>query len=726
MHRVAAILTAALLLTALAAAAAEEPGQTGSEPPARQAAASPETGSVEWRSFSPEVLREAADSGRLILLYITAPWGYHDRIMSDLTFSDPRVGRVIAASYLPVEVSTDHRPDLFARYGLRAWPTLTVVLPDGKPFFHPSEGGRAATRAGGTFYTPESFAAYFGQLADYYAANREMVRTVSNDTALALLQRMNVEKGKISGQALHLVVGASLAAYGERPSAPTPGAYHPDFSMVDLAFYHWFRTADREVLDAALHHLTDIVRGGIYDRLGGGFFRYAHDAFFRVPAFEKLPPVNAKAIRAYLSAYQVTNNAVYLSFAERTLAYVTEHAFDGRNRSFLGGQAAWTRTGDNGEYYTWTEEEFRAPLTEEESRVASLAYDIRPSGEMIDTAPRRNVIYVSQGPKLLSRSLEIEEARAADLLESANRKLLAARNRRPAPGVDPATYGDWSGMMISAFLHAAATMKQVEYADRALGALEMLHARCRDPRLGLVAHTCFPERAERGPEAFFADQVRVGVAFADAYEFTGSETALTRARGLADLTISTYRDSLTGGFSDRKPDLAAPGLLSWPKRELEVEMLMVELLLRLHQLTGEGSYRLTAREVLEAWADEFGKMAEEAAPYALASQKYLNPPLEVLVVGDAEDRELPELRLQAVRLYHPWRVVRHLDLAGGTARLRDELGLKPLKGAQVALCSGDDCAGPFPAGAPLGSHLRDFFHPGSATSRRDGGDTGKP
>ncbi len=726
MHRVAAILTGALLLTALAAAAAEEPDQTGSEPAARRVAPGPETESVEWRSFGPEVLAEATTSGKLILLYITAPWEYHDRIMSELTFSDPRVVRVIDESYLAVKVSTDHRPDIFARYGLRAWPTLTVVLPDGRPFFHPNEDGSAVTRAGGTFYTPESFEAYFGQLADYYAANREMVRKVSEDTAVAIVQRVNVEKGKITPRALDLVVGAILAAYGERPSAPAPGSYHPDFSMVDLAFYHWFRTADRDVLDAALHHLTDMVRGGIYDRLGGGFFRYAHDAFFRVPAFEKLPPINAKAIRAYLSAYQVTNNAVYLTFADRTLDYVREHAFDRRNRSFLGAQAAWTRTGDNGEYYTWTEEEFRALLTEEEFRLASLAYDIRPSGEMTDTAPRRNVIFMSQGPQLLSASLGIEEARAADLLESVNAKLLAAREARPAPGVDVATYGDWSGMMISAFLHAAAVTRRVEYADQALGVLEVLWARCREPRRERIAHACFPERAERGPEAFFSDQVRVAAAFTDAYEFAGTETALARARGLVDRAIATYRDPMTGGFSDREPDLSAPGLLSWPKRELEVEMLMVELLLRLHHLTGEDSYRTTAREALEAWADEFGRMGVEAAPYALASQKYLNPPLEVVVVGDAGDPELPGLRMDAVRLYHPWRVVRHMDLAAGTARLRDEFGLEPLEGAQVAFCQSKDCAGPFEAGAPLGRHLREFLHLGSAGSRRGGGGAGKP
>jgi hypothetical protein len=121
---------------------------------------------------------------------------------------------------------------------------------------------------------------------------------------------------------------------------------------------------------------------------------------------------------------------------------------------------------------------------------------------------------------------------------------------------------------------------------------------------------------------------------------------------------------------------------------------------------------------VESWADEFGEVANHASAFALASQKFLNPPLEILVVGGAGGSpQAAASREEALRVYHPWRILRHSGLEDGRAELARR-GLTPLDGAQAAFCIGSECAGPWPADSDLRVELKRFLSPdGSGTGR---------
>jgi uncharacterized protein YyaL (SSP411 family) len=669
---------------------------------------------IRWRPFAAAAFKEAADSARPILLYISAPWDYHDRLMSEITYTDPAVVRLLETEYVPVRVDTDARPDVFARYGMGAWPTTAVLISTGDPLYYLRGEEKNPSRAGGSFYPPAEFVAYFGQVADFYQKNREMVEKLSTSADEALLGKRNVARADVTQEQLEAVIGRVIDAYSTRPTRPDAADRHPDFDMIDLAFYYWQRKSDRKVLDVALHYLTDMARGGIYDRLGGGFFRYAHDTMFLVPAFEKMPSTNARALMAYLEAYELTSNGRFLVMADSTLGMVTQHMVDPTSHAFLGAIAAGSTSGDNGDYYTWTDDEMKAALTEEEYRIAASAFNITDYGEMLDIAPRRNVLFLERGPKLLAPDFKMDETKMEETLATIQKKLLATRDKRTPPPVDAASYGDWSGMMASAFFMAARTLHRDEPAKQALSALDLLLARCRNAQ-GLVAHVCVPKDSEIGDEAFAADQAWVAGALIDAYEQTGRDRYLNEARALLDKTVQTFRDSLSGGFSDRIADPNAAGLMSWPVRNLDVDVQMAKSLLRLGRHLGNDAYSKTARVALESWSDEFGDYKELAAGYALASQMLLNPPLEVLVVGDEGTPGLAKGRDLALSLFQSWRIVRPY----GSQKGKDELkkrGVTPLEGAQVAFCIGAECSAPIAAGEPLKAALERFLSKGSATA----------
>ena len=62
--------------------------------------------------------------------------------------------------------------------------------------------------------------------------------------------------------------------------------------------------------------------GGIHDQIGGGFHRYATDADWLVPHFEKMLYDNAQLARVYLHAYQLTGEPRFREVVESTLDYL--------------------------------------------------------------------------------------------------------------------------------------------------------------------------------------------------------------------------------------------------------------------------------------------------------------------------------------------------------------------------------------------------------------------
>src|ERR671939_1834589 len=68
--------------------------------------------------------------------------------------------------------------------------------------------------------------------------------------------------------------------------------------------------------------LRRMSQGGIYDHLGGGYARYATDAIWLVPHFEKMLYDNAQILELLGAAYAETGRALFCTRARETVAWV--------------------------------------------------------------------------------------------------------------------------------------------------------------------------------------------------------------------------------------------------------------------------------------------------------------------------------------------------------------------------------------------------------------------
>src|SRR3546814_19459678 len=82
-------------------------------------------------------------------------------------------------------------------------------------------------------------------------------------------------------------------------------------ALLKLFWRAWKRGGDDALRQAVELTMTKMCQGGIYDHLGGGFARYAVDAQWLVPHFEKMLYDNAQLVEVLTWLWQATRAPLY-------------------------------------------------------------------------------------------------------------------------------------------------------------------------------------------------------------------------------------------------------------------------------------------------------------------------------------------------------------------------------------------------------------------------------
>ena len=93
--------------------------------------------------------------------------------------------------------------------------------------------------------------------------------------------------------------------------------------------------ASSEALAMVTHSFKQMARGGIYDQVGGGFARYAVDAIWLVPHFEKMLYDNALLVRLGAHLWQATKDDEVRRVVEETIDWATREMRVARGRILL-------------------------------------------------------------------------------------------------------------------------------------------------------------------------------------------------------------------------------------------------------------------------------------------------------------------------------------------------------------------------------------------------------
>ena len=436
------------------------------------------------------------------------------------------------------------------------------------------------------------------------------------------------------------------------------------------------------------------------DQIGGGFHRYSVDERWCVPHFEKMSYDNSELLKNYLHGYQSLRVPHYKQVAEGLIAWVGEVLSDPVRGGFYASQDADQTLDDDGDYFTWTQQEVRAVLTPEESRAVELYYDVAPHGEMHHN-PEKNVLWIAEPVEEIGRKLRMPEDQVALLLARAKGKLLAARReRRPTPAIDETIYVAWNAMFVSAYLEAARVLERPDCREFALKTLDRILAEAWDESKGFLHRVGGPRL-----EGSLDDQVFTIAALLDAWEATFDRRYFEIAERAMRLAVERFGDPDGGGFFDRAKDAAPMGGLEVRRKPLQDSptpggnSVAAIVLDRLHALTGERLYREWAEKTLEAFVGLVPQYGLFAATYALAALLHARHPLQVVITGAAADPQAADLERAAHEVYRFGEVVLRVTperLSAGAlpAALRETLPHLDATVPQAFVCVETTCFPP--------------------------------
>ncbi len=590
---------------------------------------------VDWRPWGEEALSEARAQGKPLLVSIGYSACHWCHVMERESFEDTAIAELMNTRFVCVKVDREERPDVDAMCmeacqamnGHGGWPLNTFLTPGQVPFF------------AGTYFPPEqrgglpSWRMVLEAVADAWAQRREQIDGNSPRIleSLSASTRLTPGSEPITGPELEEAV-AGLGRGYDRVNGGFGGApKFPQASLLELLLA-------RDHREPALATLRSMASGGIYDQVGGGFARYAVDATWTVPHFEKMLYDNALLARAYLHGWQVSGEARMRAVCCETLDWALRE-MRGPEGGFCAALDADSE-GVEGKFYVWRLSELREVLGE----LAEPAIAYFGATEAGNFEPGLNVLE-GRGPVPES----LPEIRA---------RLLAARAVRVRPGLDDKRLTSWNALIISALAEAGAVLEREDYLDAARACADFLLGELRDGQ-GQLLRTWKDGRGRIA--GYLDDHAFLLEALITLYEATFEPRWYDEATALADALIERFGDPERGGFF-----MTAADAEQLPARRKDLEDSPIPSgnssaafgLLRLALLSGQGRYERAALGVLRLVYPIAVRHVLAFGHLLRAIDFYLAPVREVAIVGpEAQARELTRVVRGA---YRP-----HVVLAGG-------------------------------------------------------------
>ncbi|HSJ55581.1 MAG TPA: DUF255 domain-containing protein [Anaerolineae bacterium] len=280
---------------------------------------------LTWYEWDDDSFRLADALDLPIMLYITAPWCEPCHLMERTTLADPEVIDAINDSVIPILVDADKRPDVDERYARGGWPTAAFLDANGEVI------------ESYNFMTPEEMLVVLDRVRDRFQGAPAPARpTIAARPGVPAIEPEEepAAAGALSVDVVDTILNRLVATFDEQHGGfrETPKFHRTGALTFILAMAH--RTGEPALARVVNKSLEAMAHSSLYDKERGGFFRYAANADWSAPHFEKMADDQANLLKLYLQAYRATGDVSYLDTARGVLRYVDEVLWD-RDRGFF-------------------------------------------------------------------------------------------------------------------------------------------------------------------------------------------------------------------------------------------------------------------------------------------------------------------------------------------------------------------------------------------------------
>ena len=645
---------------------------------------------VDWYAWGPEPLERARAEDKPILLSIGYAACHWCHVMEHESFEDAAIAALMNERFVNIKVDREERPDIDGIYmqavqamtGHGGWPMTMFLTPEGVPFY------------GGTYFPNEdrhgmpSFRRILTAVSDAYrnkaadvsraaASVREMYDAAAEATRSA---------GPLTPELLDRAYQAFAERFDERHGGFEGAPKFPQTMALDFLLRYWARRGVEHALEMVRRSFLHMARGGIYDQVGGGFARYAVDAVWLVPHFEKMIYDNALLVRLGAQLWQATGDAEVRRVTEETIDWALREmrSPEGGFYSSLDADSE----GHEGRFYVWSAAELDVVLGDD-APVARDYWGVTDDGNFEGA----NILSIAADRRAVAARHRISEARLEAIIARARGALFAARGARVRPGCDDKILAAWSGLMVRGVAEAARAFGSERYRAVAVESAEFLFERM--VRDGRVLRSYKNGRARIA--GYLEDYAALGLAAVAVYESTFDERWLARAREMGAAMVDWFWSDETGAFHDTASDHET--LITRPRTVTDNAVpagtsLAVELLARLAELFHDVDARRRATYVVETLAPAMARHSLAFGHLLGAADLLINGAVELAIVGDPASPDFRALERAAAARYVPSLVV-----AGGPPRDGETVALLADRGtrdgrATAYVCRNYACEAP--------------------------------
>ncbi len=492
---------------------------------------------VNWYPWGEEAFAIAKAEDKPIFLsigYATCHWCH---VMEEESFEDADIAELLNDEFIAIKVDREQRPDVDASYmtavqimtGRGGWPMSSFLNVETQPFY------------AGTYYPPDVFTDLINQIAVLWLDGRDTIEEQATELASAVVAstQLSGKAAEIGSAVIERAVDDLVSSFDELQGGFGEAPKFPQESKLFLLLDHARRQSDDAALNAAHVSLQRMAAGGIHDQVAGGFHRYAVDADWLVPHFEKMLYNQALLSRNYLSAYLINGDQEHKRTVQRALDYVLREMTSPEGGFYSATDA--DSAGAEGTFFVWTPEQLKSELSEEEAELAIELWNVTKEGNF----EHSNILHYNDSFNELASARDTSAAELMKSMDAIGDVLLQARQSREKPLRDEKIISAWNGMMISALAEAGDTLNKPEYIEAALRAANFIWDN-NGPKNGELLRAYYAGSAS--VESAQEDYAYLAESYLMLYDVTGKSGWLTRAEALANTMHEKFWDTSAGGY----------------------------------------------------------------------------------------------------------------------------------------------------------------------------------
>lgn len=420
---------------------------------------------VQWMPWTQEAFDMAKKLDKPIILSIGYSACHWCHVMSVESFQDSYVASIMNRHFVCIKVDREERPDIDQTY-LEAvrmfnqsagWPLNVFCLPNGRPFW------------GGTYFPKEDkgeeivpWPQVLMRIAEHYKREKGELEENANNVVSNLLHANNALSSSPNEWNNELLLSAAKSicdSHDDIEGGFTPAPKFPSPMKIDFLLSIRESQAVRlnekftDKIDLSITTtLSKMACGGIYDQIGGGFFRYSVDSEWQVPHFEKMLYDNALLLSTYARAYQRFKNPIFKKVVEQTIEWLY-HKMADEDGGYFSSVSADSDEGE-GECYLWKYVEIEEILGTIDAPKFAEAYGISQEGNF------------ERDKSLPVRKNQSEQE--IWLYKELEKKLLKNRENKTEPVKDKKKITSWNALLIRGLVDAARAFNRKDWLQKAI------------------------------------------------------------------------------------------------------------------------------------------------------------------------------------------------------------------------------------------------------------------